>query len=690
MSNVIREYIITETDGDKIVTAFADIRFKEGRDDVPSDGEPGTREETFIDIFNQVKSKAHIHPNAGVLAKWGEKDGLPTWAGAVLSGGGVVVDYTASNGIKKVGNDFQLDGTITGVDGKDGNTWYETSAAPLNTLGVENDFCLDTVSWNVYKKGSTAWALVGNIKGAPGANGANGADGAVGATNTLSIGSVTGGASASATITGTAPNQVLSLTLPKGDPGSPGAQGIPGIKGDQGDIGFTGPAGPQGPKGDTGAAGADSVVPGPMGPMGPVGPKGDTGADSTIPGPVGPQGLKGDQGDPGPAGADSIVPGPEGPEGPQGIQGIPGPAGADSTVPGPAGPQGLKGDQGDPGPAGADSIVPGPKGDQGDVGPQGPQGIQGIPGADSTVAGPEGPVGPPGAKGDQGDAGPTGAAGVDGRTILSGTIDPAVEIGSNGDHYINTVSHVIFGPKAGGVWPAGIPLVGPQGVKGDQGDIGPIGPAGADSTVQGPVGPAGADGSNGTDGTNGVGVPVGGTTGQILEKKSATDYDTQWVNKPLGGAGEEYTRYQVLDETNADTPVVGCFVLATGQVFGNKSGTDGDKKTLNVRIPDGVKVRSLSAYYSSAEIGSTSKLAVILFDTSAGFTGMPNNPGAITQSNVYDFIPPQVQAYNATSVMTPAATTLIPKFTSDGTTANYDAIAVAHSAAAAMIINVLF
>jgi len=38
-------------------------------------------------------------------------------------------------------------------------------------------------------------------------------------------------------------------------------------------------------------------------------------------------------------------------------------------------------------------------------------------------------------------------------------------------------------------------------------------------------GPRGKDGRNGKDG---VGVPVGGTAGQILVKKSDTDYDTEW------------------------------------------------------------------------------------------------------------------------------------------------------------------
>ena len=38
-------------------------------------------------------------------------------------------------------------------------------------------------------------------------------------------------------------------------------------------------------------------------------------------------------------------------------------------------------------------------------------------------------------------------------------------------------------------------------------------------------------------GDNGVGVPAGGTTGQVLKKKSDTDYDTEWANESGGGSG---------------------------------------------------------------------------------------------------------------------------------------------------------
>lgn len=48
--------------------------------------------------------------------------------------------------------------------------------------------------------------------------------------------------------------------------------------------------------------------------------------------------------------------------------------------------------------------------------------------------------------------------------------------------------------------------------------------------AQGEQGPAGADGAPG------VGVPTGGSQGQVLKKKSGTDYDTEWADEE-GGTG---------------------------------------------------------------------------------------------------------------------------------------------------------
>lgn len=76
-----------------------------------------------------------------------------------------------------------------------------------------------------------------------GDNGATGATGPQGPANVLTIGSVTSGKVASATITGEAPNQVLNLVLEKGEQGE---QGKHGIQGEQGKQGIQGEIGPQG------------------------------------------------------------------------------------------------------------------------------------------------------------------------------------------------------------------------------------------------------------------------------------------------------------------------------------------------------------------------------------------------------------------------------------------------------------
>jgi len=210
-------------------------------------------------------------------------------------------------------------------------------------------------------------------RGNTGATGAKGDTGAPGPANTLSIGTVTTGAagsSAASTITGTSPNQILNLTIPRGDTGAQGIQGIQGIQGVKGDKGDTGLPGPANTLSigtvTTGAAGSNaaSTITGtsPNQILNLTIPRGDTGA----------QGLKGDKGDKGDAGvagpantltigtvttgaagssASSTITGtspnqilnltiPRGDQGIQGIQGV----------------QGVKGDKGDTGATGS----PGP------------------------------------------------------------------------------------------------------------------------------------------------------------------------------------------------------------------------------------------------------------------------------------------------------------------------------------------
>lgn len=73
----------------------------------------------------------------------------------------------------------------------------------------------------------------------------------------------------------------------------------------------------------------------------------------------------------------------------------------------------------------------------------------------------------------------------------------------------------------------------------------------------------GAPGQPGQDGADGVGVPAGGTTGQILAKKSNTNYDTEWQDAPSGGGGESWKSVE-LSSADYDTTLK-MFVFDAGQ-----------------------------------------------------------------------------------------------------------------------------
>ena len=171
--------------------------------------------------------------------------------------------------------------------------------------------------------------------------------------------------------------------------------------------------------------------------------------------------IKGPQGTAGATGAN----GPQGPAGATGATGLTGAAGSQ----GPAGATGLTGATGIQGPAGATGLI-------GATGPQGPAGATGLTGS-AGATGPQGPVGLTGA------AGPSG---TNGNGVINGNAAPPNVQGNDGDFYINTATNTIYGPKANGIWPSGVSLVGPQG------------PAG------GPAGPQGIAGTNGNSVLNGT------------------------------------------------------------------------------------------------------------------------------------------------------------------------------------------
>lgn len=109
-------------------------------------------------------------------------------------------------------------------------------------------------------------------------------------------------------------------------------------------------------------------------------------------------------------------------------------------------------------------------------------------------------------------------------------------------YFVTITTESVAAGTPGPAGPAG--PAGPQGMKGDKGDPGDPGAAGA----RGPMGNPGNDGATGPRGPAGPagqGVPTGGSTGDVLKKRSGTDYDTEWGTDQTGSGGGGLTQSQV-------------------------------------------------------------------------------------------------------------------------------------------------
>ena len=186
-----------------------------------------------------------------------------------------------------------------------------------------------------------------------------------------------------------------------------------------------------------------------------------------------------------------------------------------------------------------------------------------------------------------------------------------------------------------------------KGQKGDKGDIGPIGPSGTDgitpqlkiedgrwllSMDKGQtwqdIGQATGDpGQNRTDGKNGsdgIGVIPGGTTDQVLVKKSDADYDTEWKTISEGGEipnfDAEVANVSSTTEANANVVLEGdIFKFSFGLPKG-ADGKDGEDGKDGTNGTDG----------TNGEDGKTSYLH-IKYSNDGGVTFTGNNgedPGA--------------------------------------------------------------
>ena len=212
-----------------------------------------------------------------------------------------------------------------GVKGQDGAKGAD-GITPTLRVGTVTTLAAGSNATVTMSENNNVYTLnFGIPKGNKGDTGASGGSGETTVINpTITIGTVTSGDTASATITGDSPNYTLNLVLPKGAKGDKGDAGAKGADGITPTIAVgtttTGEAGtnagvtmsksgttytfnftiPKGVKGDTGAAGTNGAK----------GDKGDpfTYADFTPEQLAALKGAKGDKGDKGETGADGVTP----------------------------------------------------------------------------------------------------------------------------------------------------------------------------------------------------------------------------------------------------------------------------------------------------------------------------------------------------------------------------------------------
>lgn len=146
-----------------------------------------------------------------------------------------------------------LDTTTWGMKVGDGtSTWSE-----LDYVWGGEDYNLVVGTVTLGTSGTAAASITGTAphqqlnltlpRGLTGATGATGATGPAGPPSSLTMGTVTTlapGTNATASLSGTAPNYTLALSVPRGATGQTGATGMEGPQGPKGDTGATGPTGP--------------------------------------------------------------------------------------------------------------------------------------------------------------------------------------------------------------------------------------------------------------------------------------------------------------------------------------------------------------------------------------------------------------------------------------------------------------
>ncbi|MFF9171734.1 MULTISPECIES: hypothetical protein [unclassified Streptomyces] len=212
-------------------------------------------------------------------------------------------------------------------------------------------------------------------------------------------------------------------------------------------------------------------------------------------------------------------------------------------------------------------------------------------------------------------------AGPAGKTILSGTTAPTSADGTNGDYWINFTSWVIYGPKAGGTWPAGHSLGSGGAVASVNGYTGAVTLTAAD------VGATTASAASAyTDGK--VAAEVTRADGAYLAKTSNLS-DVPDPSAARANLGITPSAIGALSQSTADTLYTPLAKSTTGDwVFNVKSyGAKGDGRVVtdgSMTAGSAVLTCATSTPFSVSDVGKA------IMVKGAGATGVTTLSGTIS------------------------------------------------------------
>ena len=216
-------------------------------------------------------------------------------------------------------------------------------------------------------------------------------------------------------------------------------------------------------------------------------------------------------------------------------------------------------------------------------------------------------------RGKTGPQGPQGEPGADGKTGPQGPAGPGVATGGTTGQVLAKKSNTNYdtewiNPTSGGTVSVNVG----ETTTGEPGTNASVTNSGDETNVvlnftiprgktgpQGPQGKPGADGKTGPQGPAGPGVAAGGTTGQVLAKKSNTNYDTEWTNPlpyvPIGGIIEwDGTGLNGAPDLSTPEKVASVYGYGTWERYGTDRVTVGAGGEYNAGSIGGEKEHTLN------------------------------------------------------------------------------------------------